>query len=483
VTTVLQSPRPRVDDSPTSSHRHRRLQSPWLRWIRYGLPPSWPLLFLVAGFPVFWALGLSIFAIPLLAVPMAWQLLRRGSVRFPPGFFIWGLFLLVVLASVFMLNSKAPGTVTGSGLGRYLAFFARFINYVAVTVVLLWVGNASERRLPTLTVVRILALLGIWTIVLGSIGVAFPHLAFQSPVGSIAPPQVSGNIGGRIAFSQVQPVLGFSAPRPAAPYSYTNAWGNNLSLLLPWLVAGWWVAGRWLRKSVAAVLLVVTIVPLVFSLNRGIWIGIVLSVGYIAVRLAVGGKIAVLGFVAVGLLLAVVVFLATPLSAVVSQRIQHGHSNDIRSSLGLTSVQLAATSPIIGYGSTRQVIGAQGSIAVGKTANCPRCGNAEVGSTGQLTLLLVAQGFVGVALYMLFLGTAVWRYRRDRSAVGYAGVLVVGLTMFYALFYTALTMPLCITFVAIGLLWRNDRRRSAEAADRTSPHGADLPALDPVSAR
>ena len=45
--------------------------------------------------------------------------------------------------------------------------------------------------------------------------------------------------------------------------------------------------------------------------------------------------------------------------------------------------------------------------------------------------------------------------------LGIAGTLVVGLEIFYARFYSALTMPLAITFLSIGLLWRNDQLRSA----------------------
>ncbi len=52
----------------------------------------------------------------------------------------------------------------------------------------------------------------------------------------------------------------------------------------------------------------------------------------------------------------------------------------------------AAASPIVGYGDTRQQQGSAKSIAVGPTAKCPNCGQQEVGSTGQLWLLLVCDG-------------------------------------------------------------------------------------------
>jgi hypothetical protein len=66
-----------------------------------------------------------------------------------------------------------------------------------------------------------------------------------------------------------------------------------------------------------------------------------------------------------------------------------------------------------------------------------------------------------VALYFGFLFTILFRYARDHSVLGIAGTLVVFLQIFYAGFYSALTMPLAITFLSIGLLWRNDQLRSA----------------------
>jgi hypothetical protein len=130
----------------------------------------------------------------------------------------------------------------------------------------------------------------------------------------------------------------------------------------------------------------------------------------------------------------------------------------------VSAVDSAGQSPLIGFGSTRKTLGSNSSIAIGPSEACPRCGSRNIGSTGQLTLLLISQGFLGVLLYFGFLGRVVWRYARDHSVIGIAGTLVVVLEIFYAGFYTALTMPLAITFLSIGLLWRNDQlRRRAEA--------------------
>ena len=92
---------------------------------------------------------------------------------------------------------------------------------------------------------------------------------------------------------------------------------------------------------------------------------------------------------------------------------------------------------------------------MGKTTDCPKCGNRNIGSTGQLWLLLIAQGAVGTALYFGFFIRVLWAYRRDRSPIGMAGTLAILLSFFYVLFYTALLIPLCVVFLSIALMWRN----------------------------
>lgn len=448
------------------------------------LPTGWPIAVVVVGFPLWWALGVTAVIFPLMAIPLALQLVRSGSVRVPPGFWIWGLFLVWVLASAVALDLTANGTLPPSGTGRYIAYGMRFLNYTAITVMLLYVGNRSEAALPRLRIIRWMGLLCVATIVLGLLAIALPGFEFRSPIAFLLPSGLAEDAGAATQqLAQVQTVLGYSAPRPAAPFTYTNAWGNNLSLLLVWFVVGSWVVGGHRRKLVAGLVLVAASIPIVYSLNRGMWIGLGLSVLYVAVRLAVRGHLAAIGAIAAGLGVAGMIFIATPLNGLVTQRLSAGHSNDIRSSLATEALRIASDSPVLGYGSTRATIGSGNSIAVGQSEDCPRCGNRNVGSTGQLWLILIAQGFVGAALYVGYLARTAWVFRRDHSPVGIAGTLVVLLTLFYSLFYTALTMPLAIAFLSIGLLWRNAATRGALESRfvRTDVGGSGVVFADPVS--
>ena len=56
--------------------------------------------------------------------------------------------------------------------------------------------------------------------------------------------------------------------------------------------------------------------------------------------------------------------------------------------------------PIVGWGTTRSALGSPTSIAIGKTPACPTCGNAPIGSTGEIWAVLIANGFVGAGLFV-----------------------------------------------------------------------------------
>jgi hypothetical protein len=205
------------------------------------------------------------------------------------------------------------------------------------------------------------------------------------------------------------------------------------------------------------------VVPAVVSLNRGLWIGVGLLVAYVALRYVLLGKIWILlllGAATAGLVFALT---ASPLGDVVDARLDNGKSNGVRSFLVERALDGAAGSPVIGYGSTRTTIGGRNSITVGESANCERCGNFTVGGNGQLWQLIYAHGAVGTVGYLGFFGYGLWRFRRDRSAIGIAGSAAL-ITSFSAMFwYNSLATPLAFMVLAYALLWRNQLEGEAEA--------------------
>jgi len=416
-------------------------------------------------FPLWWAMGLMELIFPVLAVPMARELMRRRPIRLPPGFLLWALFLLWVLLGAFLLGVTPAGTLPGTATGRLIGYSVKLIEFISMTVILLYIGNLREQELSRLRMIRMLGIFFVVAVAGGWLGTLFPFFQFSSPLELLLPGGMRSNLYVQSlvhpAAAQVQDVLGYSAPRPKAPFDYTNSWGNNVVVLGIWFVVGWAVHGGTLRRIAAGVLVCLAAVPVVYSLNRGVWMGLGLAVAYVALRMALRGKpIVLLGALALAVV-AVSVVLLSPLNQVIESRLANPRSNDIRASLNEQAVKVALTSPVLGYGGTRTALGSPQSIAVGRTSSCLRCGNAVIGSTGQLWQSLISYGYVGTGLYFSFFLFALWHYRHDGSAIGIAASAVIVLSLFFSLFYNVLASPLALTMISIGLLWRNEQARQA----------------------
>src|ERR1022692_4439637 len=440
--------------------------------------PAWPVTALLVGYPLWWALGVADFMWIVLAIPMASRLLAWRShdsrrLRLPPGFGVWLLFLLWTVASLAMIKLTAPGTVQSPVSHRLIAYADRTTTYVAITVLLLYVGNLTESELSRRKLAALLGVLAVYTTVFGVAGILLPNLQFSSPTLQLIPHELRNNnfIQAQMhpALTQIQDVFGTTTyqGRPKAPFDYTNTWGECLTITVPWLLLVCLAAGtrRWLR-ILGWTALVLALVGLVYSLNRGAWIAAGFSVGYLAMRLAARGRVAVLGGLIALMALLVIVGVASPLGQVISLRLQNGPSNTIRSSLFALSEQDGLASPILGYGDTRQQRGSPLSIAIGPTQLCPTCGQAAVGSTGQFSLVLICTGFVGVFLYFGFFAFGAWRYWRDPTGYGMVGVLVILLSFIYVLTYDAVAAPLGLTMLAYAMLWRNDVQRRLDRGGR-----------------
>jgi O-Antigen ligase len=446
-----------------------------LRQVARG--PAWPVTFLLLGYPLWWALGIADFMWIVLAVPMvlrmvAWHSRGGRRIKVPPGFGLWLLFLVVMIAGIAAITLTAPGTVPSPVSHRVLSYANRTAGYLGDTVLLVYAGNLTERELPRRALAWMLGLVGVFAVVGGIAGMLLPHFQFSSPFLLILPHSVQANpfiqASAHPALAQIQNVLGSPSGRPKAPFDYTNIWSDCLTILLPFLAAWGWTGTR-RQRLFAAATVVIAGAPLLYSLNRGAWIGVVLSVVYLAVRMAARGRTALLGGLVAVILVSLVVLVATPLGSVITSRLENGKSNHLRTELSALAVRDAAASPIIGYGDTRQEQGSPESIAIGPSTKCPTCGQLAVGSTGQLWLLLVCDGFVGAAFYVWFFGYGIWRYRHDLTPYGLAGVLVLVLSFLYLLSYDATGAPLGFTMLAYAVLWKNDvyrRQRAVGAGQR-----------------
>lgn len=433
------------------------------------LTPAWPLTALLLFFPLWWALGLGVLIFPILAVPMLIGLLRmRRPIRVPPGFALWLLFLVVVLASLVALGYSPPGTVRGTALARLPAVVLRLSEYASLTVLVLFAGNLTERQMPQRRLIALLGWLFLVTVAGGVLGTVRPAFEFTSPVELLLPPDVRGDLFVRSlvhpSAAQLHHLLGADSdtPRAAAPWGYTNVWGNNYFILVVWFVVGWLVLARsaW-RRTAALACLAVSAIPVLYSLNRGLWLALVFAAGYVAIRLALRGRLLLIAVLALGIAAGAALLSTTSAGTLVGQRIETGKSNSIREYTTLKALEAVPTSPVLGYGSTRNTLGSNQSIAVGHSADCPLCGNATIGSNGQVWLELYAHGLLGLALFYGAFLVPLWRYRHDRTPIGIAASLVLLLNLFASLYYNTLVSPLAFTFLSLVLVWRQEQFAAA----------------------
>ena len=434
---------------------------------------GWPLTALLVLYPLWWALGMGTLIVFVLALPMAYQLYRRRPVLVPPGFGIWLLFLVWVMASTVMLAQNPPGTLPDTVSGRAVSVAFNLAGYLSATVILLYAGNLTEEEFPRRRLVRQLGFLFVVVLLGGLLGTFAPRFGFTSVVEMLLPQQVAQNGFVRSlvhpASAQLQEVLGFTSPRPAAPFGYTNTWGNAMALLLGWFVISWIKDASPARRVFGVIGLGLVAIPIVYSLNRGLWAGLALIVLFMALRLAMRGRLAVIGALVVGAVIAGVIVLASPLGQIIEARFDNPRSNAIRAFTLDRTLEVLEESPILGFGATRAALGSSQSIAIGADEDCPRCGNPTLGSNGQLWLLLIAQGIGGAVLYVGFFLRSLWAYRHDRTPIGDAGLLALLLPLFFMFVYNALTMPLVISFLSLSLLWRNKREFDRERELTATP--------------
>jgi hypothetical protein len=425
------------------------------------LKPGWPLVMLYAFFPLWWALGLAQLIFFASAAAMAVALYRRRATLVVPRFFtVWVLFLLWMLAGVFVLPAIAPGTAAGVTIGRYVGFTVWSAWYFAVTIAAIYVLNTA-REIPTQRVVRLLAWMFVVTTGFGVLAVVVPMLEFKSAIELILPRGLASSQYIRTlvhpSLSSTSDFLGYVQPRPTAPFPYSNAWGNNLALYLPFFVLGWFGRDAGWRRKVAPLVLLAAVFPITFSLNRGLWGALTVAAVYSSVRLAVNGRTRGLQILVATLTIGGLLFVSSPLYDTIKLRLETPHSNDRRGATASTVVKTAYEgSPIVGFGMTRKMQGSFSSLAGGETAQCHQCAAPPLGTQGYMWRLVLTTGFGGMVLCLLFL--ALQFLRRARGAipleVACCTVLIVAGMCFFV--YDSLGSAMFTVFLAIGLMARRD---------------------------
>lgn len=395
------------------------------------LPIAWPLVLGFLSYPVLWALGLAPFAWPLAAAPMALHLARRRDLVAPRGFGVWLLLLLWMCVSATQLPT------TGAAAG----FAYRFAQYLAATLVLVYAYNLPASY--TLERGRALLRYTFAAVTIGGIvALAAPETVLASLTLQVLPGGISNDEFVQVLFTpsvaQVQTFLGFELPRPSAPFEYTNTWGATYALLFPWILADVLEPGPSRRRRGALALLLVSLVPAVVSVNRGMWVSIGASLVVLLVsnhdprvRRAVRAALVVIP-------LLVLVAAVSPVGELVQDRFSTPHSNNARLDVATGTTDAVSESPWLGFGGPRAYEGPGIRPALG--------------TQGQLWLVTFSHGIPALLAYLAFF-VLMWRLTRTSPQRTWARMMLVAMAV-HLPFYNHIGVPLVVIMFATALTLR-----------------------------
>lgn len=405
--------------------------------------PRWPVVAMFALFPLWWVLGPGeAMWIPLAGVMLLF-LRRHGKIQTPKGFGIWLLFLLWVACSVIAIDT--PGRLAGFGY--------RGLLYVAVTIAFLYVYNARA----TLTARNMAGILTIFWLVIvagGYLGIFWPTLSINTPLGAVLPSWLSSNelvqemVVRRATSYNPDSFLNLD-PRPSAPFLYTNGWGNAYSVLTPIVVAYLALVRRERRFWWLLPVVPLSFVPAFLTLNRGMFLGLGVALAYILLRSIIRGNVrAIVALVAL-LVVAAGAWASLPAAERLSERVDASSSTEDRVNLYAETFERTLEQPIFGYGAPRP----------SESSTAP-----SVGTQGQFWMVMFSHGFPGVALFIGWLLWAYFRTIRERDPVSLACNTVLLLTVVESLYYGMMATGIMVAMLAAAVALRPREEANRPAA-------------------
>ncbi len=420
---------------------------------------GWPVFGVLYGYVLLWLLGLGALIWPIAAVFMTLYLWSQRHVYRPPGFGIWLLFLGWMMVSAIGID-----TFSGS-----LVFTYRAAIYLSVAVLLLYVYNLSHRAVPTRRLVNALAFFWASVIVLGVLAILAPGLHFRSVAEALLPRSITsiGFVQDLVhpVMAQVQDFLGPPVARPAAPFTFTNQWGATVALLAPmfWL----WTQNQTglFKRTLGILILMLSLIPIVYSLNRGLWLSLGVAVVYAAVRFALQGRVKPLILITMGVALGAVLIVASPLAGLVTGRAETGHSDGTRVDLVQKSLDAVMESPLVGYGSPIPDVDSI-ELAAFATADGEGWSPPPIGTHGQVWLVLVSHGIPATILFVAFLLYALWFTRGPiTSPTVFWSHITILIAVVELPFYTLSPAQLPLIAIVIAMAMRELRPPSGYPID------------------
>jgi hypothetical protein len=373
------------------------------------LAGGWAIYLLFGGLFVWWYLGLSGFVQSLFALPLLLALVFRfRAVAMPRAFWFWLLFMLFMFVSATQL----------SGLDNILSWGWRMSIYVGSTIIFLFVYNSPRQSLPAKTIVNVLAAFWVLTVLGGLLSMALPNHTFHSLMQSVMPQRFLSN-----AFVKALVIPsttggksfpGLGIYRVKAPFIYTNQWGSAFALTLPFAFAVITQTRGALTRLTFVGLLILAVIPLVFSLDRGSWLSAAAGSAYGVFRLAKHGRgrsrrmaKAAQSLLFTGVVAAALV-LVSPLGGYILTRLNSGYGDTHRQILYSSSLTLIKRSPLIGFGSPV-------SLNVLNPAAPP---GPSIGTHGTFWTVLVSNGIPAMVFFGLWMLYALLKTGKRISSTG-----------------------------------------------------------------
>ena len=450
MTSSLLAPRPQTglapsqQSGPAGTTRHARRSLPPARRLGDRALPAWPVTALFALYPLWWLLGLGPFVVAAAGAIALALMALRGRVGLPPSWLWWASFLAWSLLSVVMIDSG----------GRLVGFVQRWSEMLGAVLLGLYAYNAPEladRR----RVVRSLSFMVAWLTVGGWLGMLFPYGRVTTPTLAALPRSIASNsyvtelLSPR--FAEVQDPWGATEAfvRPAAPFPYTNGWGNTFVLVTLVLAALAVRAGRRTRWLLALAWLA-ALPPATATLNRGILVGLGSAGVYVAARRVRDVRPRHWAQLAAAVTAVGVAVLASGAADRLSERTSTSTTTQDRAALYAETFERTLASPLLGWGAPRP----------------SRTLPVSAGTQGELWFLMFSYGFVGLGLFvgsLLALILVTWRVRDLESTLLHAVPVALAVMMiFYGIDGLQLTMAL---WCALVLLPRPGRRPVVNAEE------------------
>ncbi|MGP9817696.1 hypothetical protein ACT3UA_15555 [Glutamicibacter sp. 363] len=395
--------------------------------------PAWPITWLFIGLPVWWLVGLYPLSPVIMSIPMVYFLLtRQPKIIWLPGILPYVAFTGWLITCVIVLGDY----------GDVLGFGMRFCLFASYAVVLLYVVNA-RKALTSTWLLRCVGFTYAWIVLGGYIGMFFPEGSLKYTVGMLLPGSLASNeyIFQLFTppFAEIQEPWGVDEPfyRPSAPFLYANGWGAAVGILIP-AVIGVAAAQRNLRTKVLLVLaLAAAVPPMVQSTNRGLLLGVVVAVVYVAIRFFLRGQLLLfLGIVLTGAVASATLVSVGVLEGIV-ERQNAVDTTEGRGNLYLETWQRTLESPLFGFGAPQPSYTSE----------------IFVGTQGMLWSLMFCYGLVGCGFFFYFLsGILIRTWAAPNASALWLQASIVTAT-FVGIFY-GLDRHLPIIMLLAGFLLR-----------------------------